>query len=107
MAQENIAVTNNEAAQRYEASVDGLLSRLQYERRGERIVYLHTEVPDALEGRGIASALARTALEDARARHLTVVPYCPFVRAYLQRHPEYLPLVDRAHRARLERTSAL
>ena len=106
MANDGIRVTNNEAAQRYETEVDGARAVLQYQRRGDSIVHLHTEVPEALEGHGIGSALARTALEDARARHLTVVPLCPFVTAYIRRHPEYLPIVDPAHRARVERASA-
>jgi len=100
-AGDGIAVTNDEAAQRYEAWVDGTLSLIQYERQGDRIVYLHTEVPVALEGRGIAATLARTALEDARVRNLTVVPLCPFVSGYIRRHPEYLALVDPAYQARL------
>ncbi len=106
MAADGIRVVNNEAAQRYEAEVDGARSLIQYERKGDRIVFLHTEVPEALEGRGIASALARAALEDARARNLTVVPLCPFVSGYIRRHPEYLPLVEPTYRARLGRTSA-
>jgi predicted GNAT family acetyltransferase len=106
MADGSIPVTNDTAAQRYEASVDGTRAVLQYERRGDSITYLHTEVPERLEGRGIGSALARTALEDARVHQLMVTPICPFVTAYIQRHPEYLPLVDPAHRARVERSKA-
>ena|SRR5438552_12818345 len=93
MPEGGITVVNNEAAQRFEVHVDGLLSQLTYQRRGDRIVFLHTEVPAALEGRGIASDLARTALDDARARQLRVVPLCPFVRGYIERHPEYQALV--------------
>jgi len=63
---------------------------------------MHTEVPDAIEGRGVGSALARTALNDARANGLTVVPSCPFVSAYIKRHPAYLDIVDAAYRRRLE-----
>lgn len=100
MAQDGITVTNNEAAHRYEARVDGALALIQYEQSGNRIVYLHTEVPEALAGRGIASTLARAALEDARMRHLTVAPVCPFVSGYIQKHPEYLVLVDASHRSR-------
>jgi predicted GNAT family acetyltransferase len=106
MAGDGIEVTNDEATQRYEAHIAGALALIQYQRRDGRIVFLHTEVPEALEGRGVGSALARAALDDARARHLTVVPLCPFVSAYIRRHPEYLPLVDAAHRARLERPDA-
>ena len=101
MTDDGIEVRNNEAAQRYEVALDGLLSLLDYERAGDRIVYTHTEVPDALEGRGIGSRLARTALDEARAQNLTVVPRCRFVSAYIQSHPEYLPLVDPAYRSRL------
>ena len=101
----DLTVTNNETQQRYEVQVDGSLAVVQYERRGNKIVLLHTEVPEALEGRGVGSALARSALEDARARNLTVVPSCPFVSAYIRKHPEYLALVEPHHRARLERAS--
>jgi predicted GNAT family acetyltransferase len=94
MAENTIVVENNSPAQRYEALVDGHRSTLQYRLEGDQITYLHTEVPAALEGRGIGSALARAALEDARDRNLTVVPRCPFVREYIRRHPEYEPLVQ-------------
>src|SRR5260370_166538 len=97
MPDDPIIVTNNEAAQQYEARVDGLLSLVAYRLHGDRIVFTHTEVPAALEGRGIASVLARTALADASARQLQVVPLCPFVRAYIERHPEYQSLDIRPH----------
>ena len=93
MAEDAINVVNNEVAERFEVQLDGSIALLQYRRLGERIVYIHTEVPDALAGRGIGGALARTSLEFARAQHLTVVPLCPFVRAYIQQHPEYQTLV--------------
>ena len=101
----DITVTNNEAQQQYQAQIDGSLALIQYKRRGNDIVLLHTEVPAALEGRGVGSALARSALEDARARHLTVVPLCPFVSAYIRRHPEYLAVVEPSYRVRLETPS--
>ena len=101
----DLTVTNNEAEQRYEVEVDGSLAVVQYERRGNDIIILHTEVPEALEGRGVGSALARSALEDAHARDLTVVPVCPFVSAYIRKHPGYLALVAPHHRARLEQAS--
>lgn len=101
MANDSITITKNEAAQRYEAALDGIMAVLEYRREGDRIVYTHTEVPDELEGRGIGSALARRALDDARAQHLTVVPLCPFVSAYIRRHPEALPLVAPTFRERL------
>lgn len=99
MAQESITVTNNETAQRYEARPDGLLALLEYHRAGDRIVYTHTEVPSALEGRGVGSALAKMALDEARAANLSIVPRCPFVAAYIKRHPEYASLVAPEHHA--------
>ena len=55
--------------------------------------YTHTEVPQALEGRGIASLMAKVVLDEAQAENLTIVPLCPFVRGYIERHPQYKPLV--------------
>jgi predicted GNAT family acetyltransferase len=102
-----IVVKDNAAERRYEARVDGELAVVEYEIEhqpdGDRIVFIHTEVPEALEGHGIAGQLARAALEDARARHLTVVPLCPFVTTYIRRHQEYVLLVDPAYRHRVER----
>jgi predicted GNAT family acetyltransferase len=74
---------------------------LVYRLRGDRIVLVHTEVFPEFEGAGVGSGLARHALEDARSRGLGVVPRCPFVLAYLRRHPEYAADVvggrDRIH----------
>jgi predicted GNAT family acetyltransferase len=102
-----IVVKDNPAEQRYEARVGGDLAVVEYEMEhegdGDRILFLHTEVPEALEGHGIAGKLAKAALEDARARHLSVVPLCPFVISYIRRHQEYVPLVDPAYRDRVQR----
>ena len=88
-----IEVRDNPAESRYEAIVDGRLSKVQYMLTGEHITFTHTEVPVELEGRGVASQLARYALDDARRRGLRVIPVCPFVSAYIRRHPEYSDLV--------------
>jgi predicted GNAT family acetyltransferase len=96
-----VTVANNETAQRYEARVDGQLAVIIYQRLGDRIVFIHTEVPEALEGQGIAGKMARFALDDARARRLVVIPQCPFVAGYIRRHPEYAGLVPPGDRARL------
>lgn len=94
-------VTNNRDEQRYEVKMNELLAVLTYKQHAGQIVFLHTGVPLALEGRGIASQLASFALEDARAQHLTVVPLCPFVASYIRRHQEYLVLLTEAEQARL------
>jgi len=69
-----------------------LVGEILYRRYPDRIVLVHTEVSPALEGQGLASRLVAGALEDIRTEGLRVVPVCPFVRAYLQRHPEYAEL---------------
>ena len=97
----DIAVINNEPEQRYEALIDGDLALAAYQLQGGTIIFTHTEVPERMEGRGVGSALAKAALDDARNRKLTIVPLCPFISSYIQRHPEYLDSVDDAHRARL------
>ena len=97
-----VTVRDNPSASRYETQVDGHLAMLVYERNGNQITFQHTSVPDELEGRGIGGKLARAALEDARTRGLIVVPNCPFVASYIQRHPEYLTLVVEGRRQELE-----
>ena len=91
-------VTNNEAEQRYELRIEGNVALIQYRRTGDTIYYLHTEVPRALEGRGIAGAMARAALDEAAQHNLVVVPLCPFVAGYIRKHPEYQRLVHPDYR---------
>ena len=80
--------------QRFVADVAGGTAELAYLRRGADLVALvHTEVPEEAEGGGVGGALARAALEWARAEGARVVPLCPFVEAYVRRHPEYADLV--------------
>ena len=68
---------------------DGMIGEAAYRRRNGRMVLIHTEVDEALEGRGLGSRLVATALEDARREGLEVVPLCPFVASFIDRHPEY------------------
>jgi predicted GNAT family acetyltransferase len=67
---------------------------LRYNIVGSHIILEHTEVDPALRGRGVAGSLAKAGLEYARANNLTVIPVCPFVIAFLARHPEYQALLD-------------
>jgi uncharacterized protein len=86
-------------ASRYELRLDGRLVGLAaYRRRDGRIAFTHTEVDDALEGRGFGSRLAAAALEDAGRQALDVVPLCPFMASYIKRHPEYERLVAPGYR---------
>ncbi len=82
-------ISNNENLHRYELETEGQSAVAYYKLAPGVITLTHTETPMALRGRGIASRLVRGALEDARARGLKVVPKCPFVSAYIARHPEF------------------
>jgi predicted GNAT family acetyltransferase len=86
-------VTNNPAANRFEILTDQGAAILTYKYRGADLDLMHTEVPPALEGRGYASALATAALSFARRQGMKIIPTCPYVKAYLARHPEYADLV--------------
>jgi uncharacterized protein len=97
------AVVNNTAGHRFELTVDGHTAFLEYAVAGARIRLIHTEVPPELRGRKYAEVLARHGLEYGRSHDLKVVPFCPFVRAFLQRHKEYESVLDPHWKAILER----
>ncbi|MGX9392900.1 GNAT family N-acetyltransferase [Nitrobacteraceae bacterium UC4446_H13] len=86
-------VRNNTDENRYELSVDGHLAATYYRIADGVITFIHTEVPDALAGRGIGAKLVKGALDQVRAARLKVVPQCPFVRAYIEKHPDYADLL--------------
>ena len=85
-------VRDNSERSRFELDVDGHLAFSNYKRTGNVITFMHTEVPKELGGRGIGSTLVRGALDIARAQGLKVAAQCPFVLAYLDKHPEYADL---------------
>lgn len=87
------AVRHHSEESRFEVTLDGQTAELTYRRVGDRIIFTHTGVPTVLEGKGVGSALARAGLEYAKAEGLNVRPLCPFVAAYIARHPEYRKLV--------------
>jgi uncharacterized protein len=91
----NVEVRSNPTEDRYEIWADGeLAGYTRYVLRGGRIAFLHTEVKESYEGLGLGSRLAREALEDARARGLMVMPFCPFIADFIERHiEEYRDLV--------------
>jgi uncharacterized protein len=96
-------VVNNPEASRFEVTVEGHTGVLEYVLAGPRLRLMHTEVPPELRGRHLAEALARAGLDHARANDLKVVPFCPFVRAFLQRHTEYEPVLDPRWKAMIEK----
>lgn len=87
------AVYDNTGKRRFELPLDGHTAFSEY-RRSDGILYvMHTEVPSALNGKGIGSALVRGLLDIARAEGLKVKPLCPFVRGYIDKHAEYQDLL--------------
>ena len=94
-----ITVADNPEQRRYEVGVDGELGGfVQYRVKPGLIELIHTEVEDRFEGQGLGSKLAAFALDDARERGLAVLPFCPFVNSYIQRHREYVDLVPEDRR---------
>ena len=86
---------HEEARRRFEVEEEGAKAILTYELRDGTIVFTHTIVPEKIEGRGIGGRLAKAGLAYAREQGLKVVPQCSFVRAYIERHPEYADLLAR------------
>jgi predicted GNAT family acetyltransferase len=89
-----MTVTDRPAELRYEIEVDGEVAGfLMYRVEPGVLDLVHTDVDPRFEGKGVGAALVQGALDDVRARGLKVRPYCPFVAAYIRRHPEYEGLV--------------
>lgn len=81
-------------AARYEARVgDEIAGFAEYIRTPKMVVFTHTEVDPIYSGKGVGSAIARKALDDAREAHAKVLPICPFISEWISRHPEYEDLV--------------
>lgn len=85
-------VSDNTAMSRFELDLDGTVAFIDYHRTGDRLYLDHAEVPTALRGHGAGGRLVQATLELARARGERVVPVCPFVKAFMHRHPEFAEL---------------
>jgi uncharacterized protein len=93
---ENIAVRDNPGESRYELVLDEqVVGEIAYRLTPDHMVLIHTEVLPSFENKGLGARLVAGALDDIRARGLRVVPFCPFVRSYIRRHPDYADLVVR------------
>ena len=87
---ESAALLKNEEKKRFELAVDGHVAFIEYILTNQNVMYLtHTEVPVALEGKGVGSSIVAKALNYIRSNGFTLAPLCPFVAAYLKRHPEW------------------
>jgi predicted GNAT family acetyltransferase len=93
-----ISVTNDEQGRQFHAEVDGHRAHLDYVRHADGTLDLvHTEVDPALRGQGVGEAVVRFAMDAARSGGFKVIPTCPFVKKFVERHPEYEDVVT--HRA--------
>ncbi|GGB46778.1 N-acetyltransferase [Flexivirga endophytica] len=92
---DDIPVRDNLDQSRYEARIGGLLAGFAVYRLSEgRITFVHTEVDPKFESKGVGSAIARYALDEVRSTgERSVVPDCPFIKAWIDRHPDYQSLV--------------
>jgi uncharacterized protein len=83
-----LQVVDNQAASRFEVRTADALAQLIYRKNANRLVLVHTEVPEALAGHGIAGQLVQAAVDTAAASGMTIVPLCPYARSWLERHPD-------------------
>jgi predicted GNAT family acetyltransferase len=97
----SVTVRDNPGKSRYEV-YDGeeLAGFTEYHRYRDDIAFIHTETAPAFTGRGVAGQLVQSALDDVRKRGLAALPFCPYVRRFIERHPQYLDLVPEEQRER-------
>ena len=95
----DVEVTDNPDKARFEIVADGELAGfVLYHLRDGEIAFTHTQTDDRFRGQGLAARLVRASLDEARARHLAVLPYCPFVRSWITEHREYADLIPAGRR---------
>jgi len=87
------SIINDVSAKQFQLKVEGFVACIDYELESNVLILAHTRVPKELEGKGVGSRLAKGALEYADQHSLRVVPECPFVASYIERHQEYRSLV--------------
>ncbi|MBR0974727.1 MULTISPECIES: GNAT family N-acetyltransferase [Bradyrhizobium] len=88
-------VIDNRDHHRFELEVEGYLATEHYKLDGKFITFEHTEVPKELGGKGVGSKLVQGALDQVRAAGLKLIPQCPFVKAWIEKHPDYQDLMER------------
>jgi predicted GNAT family acetyltransferase len=93
MADDMSDIIDNRARHRFELEVEGHLATEHYRRDGNVIIFEHTEVPPELAGKGVGSRLVKGALDEVRAEGLKVIAQCPFVKGWIDKHPDYADLL--------------
>jgi uncharacterized protein len=97
----SVVVIHNERENRFETTVNGRLAMVTYQLSPGRIAFNHTEVPEPIEGKGLAGKLVGTALDFARAKGLLVLATCSYVRNFIRKHPEYHDIVAPEQRKKI------
>ena len=96
-----VRITDDPELGRYEIYADDRRAGYTtYRLQGDLIAFDHTEIDERFEGEGLGSDLVRHVLDEARSRGLGVLPFCPFVRSWMERHSDYLDLIPEAQRSR-------
>lgn len=96
-----IQVVKNDETRQFEVNLDGQTAFAEFRMVDHGMILPHTVVPEAFEGRGVGSALAKAALGYAREHDLKVIPLCPFIAGYIRKHPEWNDVVHDSYRAQL------
>ncbi|TBV26850.1 N-acetyltransferase [Meridianimaribacter sp. CL38] len=89
-----IPLVKNETQKRFELEVDGHFAFINYGEYGNQIALVHTEVPEALRGRGVAAVLVEKTLNYLEGQGNSLLPFCPYVFAYIKKHPEWKRIVN-------------
>jgi predicted GNAT family acetyltransferase len=99
MSNDDLALSDNPAGHRFELHLGGELAAFaEYNLLQGAVLFTHTEVLPAFEGKGLGSKLAKFALDDVRSRGLRAIPQCQFIAGFIRKRPEYLDLVSEQHR---------
>lgn len=89
----DIPLIQNKEMQQFEMHINSSTALVAYEEKGDKYALIHTEVPEALEGKGIASILVLKVLNFIEAEGRKIIPLCPYVKSYLKKHPEWERIV--------------
>lgn len=91
---EMLPLVKNEKLRHFELSLDGLLAYIKYEQEANVIKLIHTKVDPKLEGKGMATAIIEKTLDYIEKNNFKLIPICPFVVAYIKRHPEWKRIIE-------------
>lgn len=92
-----VKIKENTEKKRFEAEVENRIALIEYIRAEDKMYLTHTEVPTELEGKGIASSMARQVLQRIKDENLKLVPLCPFIASYIKRHPEWKEILAKGY----------